>query len=87
MEKLWYYSKNYGTMEKTMILYQQLWNFNLLWKELCYYGKKKLLLYSKLEFTLANYSTFLLESIVPNILLKEKLYLGDFRRCMGWVTC
>ena len=32
--------KNYGTMEKTMVLYQKLWNFDLLWKKLWYYGKK-----------------------------------------------
>ena len=31
--------KNYGTMEKTMVLYRKLWNFDLLWKKLCYYGK------------------------------------------------
>ena len=24
---LWYYRKNYGSMEKTMILYRKLWNF------------------------------------------------------------
>ena len=33
--------KNYGTMEKTMILYRKLWNFiDLQWKKLWYYGKK-----------------------------------------------
>ena len=31
--------KNYGTMEKTMVLYRKLWNFDLLWKKLRYYGK------------------------------------------------
>ena len=39
MEKLWYYGKNYGTMEKTMVLDRKLWNFDLLWKKLWYYGK------------------------------------------------
>ena len=32
-EKLWYYGQNYGTMDKTMLLYQELWN-------LIYEGKK-----------------------------------------------
>mgnify|MGYP003691677411 CR=1 FL=1 len=32
--------KNYGTIEKTVVLYQKLWNFDLLWKKLWYYGKK-----------------------------------------------
>ena len=43
MEKtmvLWNYGKNYGTMEKTMVLYRKLWNFDLLWKDLWYYRKK-----------------------------------------------
>ena len=26
-------------MEKTMVLFQKLWNFDLLWKKLWYYGK------------------------------------------------
>ena len=39
MEKLSYYGKNYGTMEKTMVLYQKLWSFDLLWKKLWYYRK------------------------------------------------
>ena len=39
MEKLWYYGKNYDTMEKTMVLYRKLWNFDLLWKKLWYYEK------------------------------------------------
>ena len=34
-KKLWYY----GTMEKTMKLYLKLWNFDLLWNKLWYYGK------------------------------------------------
>ena len=38
-KKLWYYGKNYDTMEKTMVLYRKLWNFDLLWKKLWYYGK------------------------------------------------
>ena len=40
--------KNYGTMEKTMVLYRKLWNFDLIWKKLWYYGKKKLWYYCKL---------------------------------------
>ena len=32
--------KNYGTIEKTVVLYQKLWNFDLLWKKLWYYEKK-----------------------------------------------
>ena len=54
MEKLWYYGKNYGTMEKTMILYRKLWNFDLLWKKLWYYGKNYDIIvnYSKLELTI-----------------------------------
>ena len=32
MEKLWYFGKNYGTMEKTMILYRKLWNLIYYWK-------------------------------------------------------
>ena len=31
--------KNYGTIPKTMVLYRKLWNFNLLWNKLWYYGK------------------------------------------------
>ena len=34
-----YHGKNYGTMEKTMVLYRKLWNFDLLWKKLWYYNK------------------------------------------------
>ena len=29
MEKLWYYGRNYGTMEKIMVVYPELWNFDL----------------------------------------------------------
>ena len=29
----WYYGKNYDAMEKTMVLYGKLWNFDLLWKK------------------------------------------------------
>ena len=47
MEKLWYYGKNYGTMEKTMVLYRKLWNFDLLWKKTMVLWKK-LWYYSKL---------------------------------------
>ena len=39
-KKLLYYGKNYGTMEKTMILYQKLWNFDLLWKKTMVLWKK-----------------------------------------------
>ena len=39
IDTLWYYGKNYGTMEKTMVLWKKLWNFDLLWKKLWYYGK------------------------------------------------
>ena len=28
MEKLWYYGKNYGTIEKNVILYRKLFNFD-----------------------------------------------------------
>ena len=34
--------KNYGTMEKTMVLYQKLWNFDLPWKKLWYYSTLQL---------------------------------------------
>ena len=30
-KKLWNYGKNDGTMEKAMVLYRELWNFDLLW--------------------------------------------------------
>ena len=33
MKKLWYYGKNYGTMEITMVLYRKRWNFDFLWKK------------------------------------------------------
>ena len=58
MVKLWYYGKNYGTMEKTMVLYRKLWNFDLLWKKLWYYGKNYGIIvnYSKLQLTIVNYS-------------------------------
>ena len=36
---LW--KKNYGTMEKTMVLYRKLWNFDLLLKKLWYGTMKK----------------------------------------------
>ena len=32
--------KNYGTMEKTMVLYRKLWNFDLLWKKTMVLWKK-----------------------------------------------
>ena len=32
--------KNYGAIPKSMILYRKLWNFDLLWENLWYYGKK-----------------------------------------------
>ena len=28
-KKIWYHGKNYGTMDKNMILYRKLWNFDL----------------------------------------------------------
>ena len=28
-KKLWYFGQNYGTMDKTMVLYRELWNFDL----------------------------------------------------------
>ena len=31
--------KNYDTIEKTILLYRKLWNFDLPWKKLCYYKK------------------------------------------------
>ena len=49
MEKLWYYGKNYGTMEKTMVLWKKLWNFDLLWKN-----------YGTMEKAIVYYSIFLL---------------------------
>ena len=39
------WKKIFGTTEKTMVLYRKLWNFDLLWIKLWYYGK-----------TIANYS-------------------------------
>ena len=44
MEKLWY--MYYG--KKTIILYRELWNFDLLWKKLWYY--------EKIYGTIVNYS-------------------------------
>ena len=29
IEKLWYYGQNSGIIEKTMVLYPELWNFKL----------------------------------------------------------
>ena len=40
MNKTMYCGKNYGTMEKPMVLYRKLRNFDLLWKKICYYGTK-----------------------------------------------
>ena len=35
MEKLWYYGKkNYGSVEKTMVLYRKLWKFDSQWKKI-----------------------------------------------------
>ena len=45
MEKLWYYGKNYGAMEKTMVLWKTLWYYtesygNLIYDEKIWdYGK------------------------------------------------
>ena len=38
-KKLWYYGKNYGAMENTMVLNRKLCNFDLLWKNLWYFGQ------------------------------------------------
>ena len=48
MGKLWYYGKNYGTMEK------KLWHYTEIYGTLIYYGKK----YSTMEKTgtIVNYS-------------------------------
>ena len=37
--KLWWYRKNYDTLENTMIPYQRLKNCDLLWRKIGYYGK------------------------------------------------
>ena len=37
-------------MEKTMVIYRKLWNFDLLWQKLWYYGK--------IYGTILNYSLF-----------------------------
>ena len=46
-------------MEKIMVLYRKLWNFDLLWKKLWYY--------SKLQLTIVNYSIFLLGNAYDGI--------------------
>ena len=46
MEKLWYYGKNYDSMEKTMVLYRKLQNFDSQWKK---NGKKN---YGTMEKTM-----------------------------------
>ena len=47
-QKLFYYRKNHGTIEKTMIPYRKLRNFDLLWKN---YGTME-----KNYGTIVNYS-------------------------------
>ena len=37
--KLWYYGQNYGTINKTMALYWELWNFDLRRKNMVDYQK------------------------------------------------
>ena len=39
MEKLWYYGKNYGAMEKTMVLWKELWYLTENYGTLIRYGK------------------------------------------------
>ena len=39
-KKTVYYEKSYDTMTRTMVQYQKLWNFDLLWKKLWCCGKK-----------------------------------------------
>ena len=48
--------KNYGTMEKTMILYRKLWNFDFKWKN---YDtmEKTMVLWTKLWYYTENYGT------------------------------
>ena len=51
--ELWFTMKNYGTMEKTMVLWTKLWYYTENYGTLIYYGKnygtmKKLWYYSKL---------------------------------------
>ena len=41
-------AKKYCTVEKTILLYRKLWNFDLLWKKPWYYGKN--------HGTIVNYS-------------------------------
>ena len=39
-KKLWYYGKNYGTIQKTMELWFTMEKTMVLWKKLWYYSKK-----------------------------------------------
>ena len=49
MEKVWFYLQNYGTKEKTMVLHNELWNFDLRRKKRGRLPKSK-----KLRFTMYN---------------------------------
>ena len=39
-KKLWYYGKNYGTVDKTMVLWTKLWYYTENYGILIYEGKK-----------------------------------------------
>ena len=63
MEKL-----NYGTMEKIMVLYRKLWNFDLQWKN--YHGfmaknygtmEKTIVIWKNLCYYIENYGTSIFE--------------------------
>ena len=43
-----YYGKNYGTMEKTMVLWKKLWYYTENYETLIYYGKN----YGSMEKTM-----------------------------------
>ena len=53
MVKLWYYGKNYGTMEKTMELWFTMEKTMVLWKKLWYYTEN----YGTLIYYGKNYGT------------------------------
>ena len=40
MEKLWYYGKNYGTLDKTMVIWTKLWYYTENYRTSIYEGKK-----------------------------------------------
>ena len=56
MEKLWYYGKNYGTMEKTIVLWIKLWYYTENYGTLIYYEKKNYGTMEKNYGTIVNYS-------------------------------